>query len=76
MDSHSLLQGIFPTQESNPCLVHWQEDSFPSEPTLSSPKRLKEVASAHESNHKTKADLCYTGLNKKVSPLLDQSTQT
>ena len=23
------LQGIFPTQESNPCLLHWQEDSLP-----------------------------------------------
>ena len=24
-----LLQGIFPTQGSNPCLLHWQEDSLP-----------------------------------------------
>ena len=26
--SHSLLQGIFPTQGSNPCLLHWQADSL------------------------------------------------
>ena len=25
---HFLLQGIFPTQESNPCLLHWQADSL------------------------------------------------
>ena len=29
---HALLQGIFPTQGSNPHLLHWQADSFPSEP--------------------------------------------
>ena len=29
---HALLQGIFPTQGSNPgllCLLHWQADSLP-----------------------------------------------
>ena len=26
---HALLQGVFPTQEWNPCLMHWQADSFP-----------------------------------------------
>ena len=26
---HSLLQGIFPNQGSNPCLLHWQVDSLP-----------------------------------------------
>ena len=30
---HFLLQGVFPTQGLNPCLVHWQADSLP----LSSP---------------------------------------
>ena len=32
MGCHSLLQGIFPTQGSNPrllCLMHWQADSLP-----------------------------------------------
>ena len=29
---HSLLQGIFPTQKSNPGLPAWQADSLPSEP--------------------------------------------
>ena len=26
---HFLLQGIFPTLESKPCLLHWQADSLP-----------------------------------------------
>ena len=26
---HLILQGIFPTQESNLCLLHWQVDSLP-----------------------------------------------
>ena len=26
---HFLLQGIFSTQGSNPCLLHWQADSLP-----------------------------------------------
>ena len=33
---HFLLQGIFPTQGSNPCLLHllhWQEDSLPTAPS-------------------------------------------
>ena len=30
--SLSLLQGIFPTQEWNPGLLHWQADSLPAEP--------------------------------------------
>jgi len=25
---HALLQGIFPIQGSNPCLLHWQVDSL------------------------------------------------
>ena len=32
MGRHFLLQGIFPTQGSNPCplsLLHWQVDSLP-----------------------------------------------
>ena len=32
MGYHFLLQGIFPTQGSNPGLLHWQADSLPSEP--------------------------------------------
>ena len=27
MGCHFLLQGSFPTQGSNPCLLHWQVDS-------------------------------------------------
>ena len=26
---HFLLQGIFPTQRSNPCILYWQADSLP-----------------------------------------------
>ena len=26
---HSLLQGIFPTQRSDPCLLHWEVSSLP-----------------------------------------------
>ena len=29
VDCHFLLQGIFPTQGSNPHLLHWQTDSLP-----------------------------------------------
>ena len=29
---HFLLQGIYLTQESNPCLLHWQADSLPLSP--------------------------------------------
>ena len=29
---HFLLQGIFPTQGSTPCLLRWQADSLPLSP--------------------------------------------
>ena len=29
MGCHFLLQGFFPTQGLNPCLLHWQADSLP-----------------------------------------------
>ena len=32
MGCHALLQGIFPTQGLNPCLLHWQADSLLLEP--------------------------------------------
>ena len=32
MGCYFLLQGIFPTQGSNLCLLHWQVDSFTTEP--------------------------------------------
>ena len=40
---HALLQGIFPTQGSNPCLLlllHWQACSLPLTPTGKSVKQL------------------------------------
>ena len=39
VDCHFLLQGIFPTQKSNPCLLnllHWQVDSLPLAPLRAS----------------------------------------
>ena len=39
---HILLQGIFPTQESNPCLLHllhWQVDSLP----LAAPGKPRQI---------------------------------
>ena len=38
VDCHALLQGIFPTQGSNPfllCLLHWQVSSLPLAPLWS-----------------------------------------
>ena len=32
MGRHALLQGIFLTQGSNPCVLHWQADSLPLGP--------------------------------------------
>ena len=36
LDCHFLLQGIFPTQGSNPGLLHWQEDPLPLNHSASS----------------------------------------
>ena len=44
---HSLLQGIFLTQGSNPSLLHWQADSLPSEPGGKPP--VKPAAAAAKS---------------------------
>ena len=50
---HFLLQGIFPTQGSNPCLsclLHWQVDSLPLAPLGKSPSNsfeLKSTACVH-----------------------------
>ena len=33
---HALLQGIFPTQGSNPCLLHWQAGPFTTSATWES----------------------------------------
>ena len=47
---HFLLQGIFLTQESNPRLLHWQEDSLPLS-HLGSPKTHANCSdSKHDSN--------------------------
>ena len=36
---HSLLQGIFLTQGSNPYLLHWQADALQSEPLVETNKQ-------------------------------------
>ena len=47
MGCHFLLQGIFPTQGSNPCLLHWQADSLTlshqGSPVTNSMKTLKMI---------------------------------
>ena len=42
---HFLLQGFFPTQGSNLCLLHWQVDSLPLNP-FGKQKMLYHIASA------------------------------
>ena len=37
MSCNFLLQGLFPTQGSNPCVSHWQVDSLPL--SLGSPEK-------------------------------------
>ena len=47
VDCHFLLQLIFLTQSSNPCLLHllhWQVDSLPSEP----PGKLSQIINCHK----------------------------
>ena len=44
---HFLFQGIFPTQGSNPHLLHWMLDSFTTEPSISC-KLLKGVPQVNQ----------------------------
>ena len=44
---HSLPQGVFLTQGSNPCLLHWQADSLPLS-HFGSPKLRKGVCVKYE----------------------------
>ena len=44
----ALQQGIFPTQGLNPVLLHWQEDSFLTEPP-GKPKFLQSRTLSYES---------------------------
>ena len=48
---HALLQGIFPTQRSNPCLLHWQADSLPSEPPGKPPFRSYHLIFLLDASH-------------------------
>ena len=48
---HFLLRGIFLTQESNPCLLHWQADSLPLNPQWSPELHLPLLYSYSLSSH-------------------------
>ena len=48
---HVLLQGIFPTQRSNPRLLHWQVDSLPSEPPGKPPTRSYHLIFLLDASH-------------------------
>ena len=52
MGCHLLLQGIFPTQESIPHLLHWQADSLPlshqGSPSVKGQMLIKESLSCRE----------------------------
>ena len=74
---HVLLQGIFPTQGSNWCLLHWQVDSLPLN-HLRSPWALsKNLTSwAFSQNKQTKQELFYPqSSNKTVKYFPPKATQ-
>ena len=47
---HFLLQGIFPTQGSNPPLLHWQEDFFTTAPPGKSIEKCTQEKNLAKSN--------------------------
>ena len=57
---HFLLQGIFPTQGSNLCLLHWQADSLPLS-LLGSPLQGKQCLGALGLNSVLKGNLVGKG---------------
>ena len=63
---HALLQGILPTQGSNPHLLHWQLDSLP----LSHRGSSMECASARKENETTRTQL------ERVTPSEEGQTKT
>ena len=67
MGRHFLLQEIFLTQESNPCLLHWQVDSLPSK-SLGKPPL--EVLGANKGGALQRS--CHSN---KVAPWLTPYTQ-
>ena len=64
---HFLLQGIFPTQESNPHLLHWQADSLPLS-HLGSPGVLS-------ANIQTNKNMAPVSAEENCSNVMDAKTQ-
>ena len=59
---HSLLQGIFPTQGLNPCLLHilhWQSDSLPLTPP-GKPNKILQFSHSFESDSLRPQELQHT----------------
>ena len=70
---HALLQGIFPTQGSNPDLLHLQADSLPSEPPGKPNIRVKRPQRAEFWEHSLAGQGDHTvlvGLGWSCFPLL------
>ena len=87
VDCHFLLQGIFPTQGWNPCLLHllhWQADSLPSKPP-GKPPFSKALAKTKSAWHQASVALmrccvvgwsCWPGLDSVTPPLVTGASQS
>ena len=71
---HSLLQGLFQTQRSNPhllCLLHWQVGSLPLVPTRKSSERTKKElrwkSSKRHRSHKRTCKGCLGDLHMLIT---------
>ena len=67
---HFLLQGIFPTQGSNPNLLHWQVDYLPL-----SHRRSPSAYTLHDFNSTMTVPLDHTGSKKELKMQVLASTQ-
>ena len=67
---HFLLQGIFLTQELNPCLLHWQRDSLPLSHQESPGKYVRPHSVLHANIGQCISSICmqHKCLHKTVLP--------
>ena len=67
---HFLLQGIFLTQELNPCLLHWQRDSLPLSHQESPGKQVRPHSVLHANIGQCISSICmqHKCLHKTVLP--------
>ena len=77
---HFLLQGIFPTQGSNPNLLHWQADSLslsqPGKPASNSDLLVKDFFAQHHSpSEKCKSKPQWGTISRQSNRLLSKSLQ-